>query len=221
MKIQYDEYETERAYDDFSDEQDSTIQFIKKNTVTVILAMINILIFLILEIMGDTENSQFMIDHGAVYPVLLQEQGQYWRLFTATCMHFGLMHLVNNMVMLVATGQYLESALGHFRFFLLYVIAGIGGSALSYAQMLYSNDYAVSAGASGAIFGIVGALLWVVIRNKGHYGTLTTRGLLVMIALCLYYGVTAGDVDNWGHIGGLIGGFVLCMILYHKKQQKY
>lgn len=196
-------------------------QIIHQNGVTVAIILFNIIVFIVMEIKGDTEDSRFMLEHGAVFPPLLQEDREYWRLITATFMHFGLMHLVNNMVMLAAAGQILEKALGHVKYLILYVIAGIGGSTLSYLQMLYSGEYAVSAGASGAIFGIVGALLWVVLRNKGHYETLTTRGLLLMIALCLYYGVTAGDVDNWGHVGGLLGGFVLSMIFYSKKHQTY
>ena len=68
---------------------------------------------------------------------------------------------------------------------------------------------AVSAGASGAIFGIIGGLLWIVIVNKGHYEKLTGKGLIFMIILIFYYGITEGNVDNWDHLGGLICGFVL------------
>jgi rhomboid protease GluP len=80
--------------------------------------------------------------------------------------------------------------------------------------MYLSGDYAVSAGASGAVFGIFGGLLWVVIRNKGKYADLNTKGILFMIVLCLYYGISTAGVDNWGHIGGLLTGFVASIILY-------
>jgi rhomboid protease GluP len=83
--------------------------------------------------------------------------------------------------------------------------------------MYYSGDYAVSAGASGAVFAVIGGLLWIVIRHRGHYETLTTRGLLFMIALCLYYGISTAGIDNWSHLGGLASGFVLCVILYGTK----
>ena len=73
------------------------------------------------------------------------------------------------MLILVCAGMILEKALGHVKFTILYLIAGVGGNVLSCAQMLYTKDYAVSAGASGAIFGIVGALLWIVILHRGRY----------------------------------------------------
>lgn len=187
---------------------------------TIALIVINVIIFLILESMGQTESAAFMMDHGALYPPYIQEKGQYWRLFTATFMHFGFGHLLHNMVMLGAAGQILERALGKFKFLVLYLVAGVGGCTLSYYQMLKSGEYAVAAGASGSIFGIVGALAWVVIVHKGKYETLTGKGMLGMIALCLYYGVSTGNVDNWGHIGGLIMGFVICIIFYRRNTKK-
>jgi len=181
------------------------------------LIAINILVFLILEIMGQTESAVFMMEHGAMYPPYIKEQGEYWRLFTAMFLHFGLEHLLHNMVMLGAAGQILERAVGKIKFLLIYLLAGLGGSILSYLQMLRSEEYAVSAGASGAVFGIIGALAWVVIVHKGQYETLTGKGMLVMIALCLYYGISTGNIDNWGHIGGLVMGFFMGMICVRRK----
>jgi rhomboid protease GluP len=85
--------------------------------------------------------------------------------------------------------------------------------------MIRTGDYAVAAGASGAIFGIIGGLFWIVIRHKGNYEDLTWKGMIFMIALSLYYGIASGEVDNWGHIGGLLMGFLLCMILYRKQRK--
>lgn len=190
-----------------------------KNRISVPIGLIaiNILVFLILEIMGQTESAVFMMEHGAMYPPYIKEQGEYWRLFTAMFLHFGLEHLLHNMVMLGAAGQILERAVGKIKFLLIYLIAGLGGSILSYLQMLRSEEYAVSAGASGAVFGIIGALAWVVIVHKGQYETLTGKGMLVMIALCLYYGISTGNIDNWGHIGGLVMGFFMGMICVRRK----
>lgn len=189
-------------------------------SVTVFLIAINVIIFLVLEFLGQTESAAFMMQIGAVYPPYIIEGGEYWRFITATFMHFGFEHLLNNMVMLGAAGQILERALGRGKFLILYLIAGIGGCALSFGQMLHSGDYAVAAGASGSIFGIVGALAWILILHKGRYETLTGRGMVMMILLSLYYGVSTGDVDNWGHIGGLIMGFLLCIIFYRRNTKK-
>lgn len=192
-------------------------KWIKQAYVTITLVVINCIIFLILEIMGDTLDSDFMAKMGAVWPPYIQEKGQYWRLLTATFMHFGFDHILNNMLILLCAGIILEDALGHVKYLILYLIAGIGGSTLSYLQMLHSGDYAVAAGASGAIFGIIGALLWIVIRHKGRYETLTGKGLLFMIVISLYYGIHTGGVDNWGHVGGLLMGFLMGILLYRKK----
>lgn len=189
---------------------------IKKPFITAIFVIINVAVYLILEILGDTNDAAFMVEKGAIWPPYIME-GQYWRLLTATFMHFGFEHILNNMLILVCAGVILEDALGHIKYLLFYVISGFGGSILSYLQMCYSGDYAVSAGASGAIFGIIGGLLWIVIRHKGRYETLTGKGLLFMIVISLYYGVRSGDVDNWGHLGGLLMGFLMGIILYRKR----
>lgn len=188
-----------------------------KAYVTGILVLINCIVYVVLEIIGNTTDSEFMAEIGAVWPPYLQESSQYWRLLTATFMHFGFEHILNNMLILFCAGSMLENALGHVKYLILYLLAGVGGSTLSYLQMIHSGNYAVSAGASGAIFGIIGALLWIVIVHKGRYETLTGRGLLFMIVISLYYGISSGEVDNWGHIGGLIMGFLLGIVLYRKK----
>ena len=188
--------------------------------VTIGLMLINVLVFIVLEMFGQTESGAYLMEMGAVYPPYIMEKGEYWRLFTATFMHFGFGHLLNNMVMLYAAGQILERAIGKGKYLLLYLVSGIGGCVLSYLEMLHSGEYAVSAGASGSVFGIVGALAWIVIAHRGRYETLTGKGMIGMILLCLLYGITEGNVDNWGHIGGLMMGFLLCIILYRRNTKK-
>ena len=102
--------------------------WINKAYITFALVAINCIVFVILEIMGDTQNSEFMASMGAVWPPYILEQGQYWRLLTATFMHFGFDHILNNMLILICAGIILEDALGHVKYLILYLIAGIGGS---------------------------------------------------------------------------------------------
>lgn len=96
---------------------------------------------------------------------------------------------------------------------MLYILSGLCGSFLSLYQEVRTGEFAVSAGASGAVFGIVGALIAWALWHKGKVEGLSVRGLLGMAALSLYYGFTSADVDNWGHIGGLLGGFLLGCIV--------
>ena len=195
------------------------VEAIRPNWVTIMLIVINVIVFIALEIIGDTENAEFMYLHGASFPKAIYEDGEYWRLLTAAFLHFGLDHLLNNMVILGCAGHFLEESLGHGKYLLLYLISAVGSNYISYEQMCRSNEYAVSAGASGAIFAVIGGLLWVVIRHRGRYETLTARGMVFMIVMCLYYGISTAGVDNWSHLGGLIFGFALCVILYRPKRK--
>lgn len=185
--------------------------------VTIGLIAANIIVFVLLSIMGDTQDAGYMAQRGAMYPEYVIYEGQYWRFLSAMFMHFGILHLTNNMVMLGASGTIVEKALGHFKFFITYIFAGLCGSMLSFVLMLNNQDFAVSAGASGAIFGLVGALVWVVIRNKGSYEGISRQGMIFMVVIMLYYGVSSAGVDNWDHLGGLIGGFLISIVLYRKK----
>lgn len=101
--------------------------------VTVGFVAVNVLVYVILEILGNTENSEFMVRMGAVWPPYVK-QGEYWRLFTATFMHFGFEHILNNMLVLICAGPILEKAMGHIKYLCLYLIAGVGGSTLSYVK---------------------------------------------------------------------------------------
>ena len=178
---------------------------------------VNILVFFLLEIMGDTESSGFMYAHGALYPDAILVDGEWYRLFTCMFIHFGIRHIGNNMLILFFLGDNLERALGHVKYVVLYLISGLCGSAISLTYMVKAGDYAVAGGASGAIFGVIGALIYIVIRNKGRLEDLTANRLIFMAVLSLYYGFTAEGVDNLAHLGGLVSGIILAVILYRKK----
>ena len=186
---------------------------VKLPPVTVGLVGINIVVWIVLEWMGDTQDSQFILGHGAAYLPLIVEEGEWWRLLLCMFLHFGADHLVNNMLMLGIMGMRLECVLGSVRFGILYLLSGLCGSMLSLYEEMHMAEYAVSAGASGAVFGVVGGLLACAVLNKGKIEGLTVRGLLFMAALSLYYGFSTAGVDNAGHIGGLLGGILLGIIL--------
>lgn len=166
---------------------------------------------------GNTEDSLFMLAHGAAYEPLVVHEHEFYRIFTSMFLHFGIDHLLNNMVLLGALGWNLEMEIGKIRFLIIYLAGGLGGNILSLYQGMQTEDYAVSAGASGAVFALMGGLLWVVIANRGRIGRMSGRGMVFMVALSLYFGLTSSGVDNWAHIGGLVCGFVLAMILYRRR----
>ena len=128
------------------------------------------------------------------------------------------MNILINMVVLGAVCQIVEKAMGHVKLLIIFLVSGMCGSVLSYIVMLGNNDFAVSAGASGAIFGLVGALVWIVIANRGCYEGISRQQAVFMVILMIYYGVSTQGVDNWAHGGGLVGGFVISIVLYRKKR---
>lgn len=184
---------------------------------TVALIVINIAVFLILTVFGDTEDAVFMLGHGAMYEPYIIEGHEYYRIFTCLFLHFGITHLLNNMVMLGALGWNLELEIGKIRFLVIYFGSGIAGNIVSLFYDMSIAQPSVSAGASGAIFGLMGALVYVVIANRGRLGRLSGRGMLIMVALSLYFGLTSSGVDNLAHIGGLAAGFLLAVILYRRR----
>ena len=192
----------------------------KKQKCTIILIAINVILFLFLSFSGMTEDAEYMLEHGAMYVPYMMEGNEYYRLFTSMFLHFGMDHLANNMVMLAAIGWNLEYEIGKIKFLIIYLASGLAGNILSAFGDIIVGEYAVSAGASGAVFGIIGALLYVVIRNRGRIGTISGRGLVLMIILSLYYGFTSTGVDNLAHIGGLVSGFILGVLLYWKRHGK-
>ena len=194
---------------------------IRAEYVTIALVVVNVITYLVLEWLGDTTNGFFMAEHGAMYPDFIQINHEWWRIITAGFLHFGAVHLVNNMVILYCMGSRLERVTGHLKYFLIYLVSLIGAGLLSYGMMLRTGDYAVSAGASGAIFGVIGGFLWIVILHRGRFEQITTRGIMMMIVLTIYYGFSSAGIDNWGHIGGLLAGFSATVILYHRNRQKY
>ena len=153
-----------------------------------------------------------------MYSDFVIQDHEYYRLFTCLFLHFGIEHLLNNMVILGALGWNLELQTGKIRFLLIYFGSGLFGNVVSLIFHGAAQEYTVSAGASGAIFGLMGALLWVVIANHGRLGRLSGRGMLVMVALSLYFGLSSSGVDNYAHIGGLVCGFLLALILYRKRR---
>ena len=188
---------------------------IKKEPVTVLFILLNILIFVIVDFTGGSENTVHMIACGAAYPPLILEEGETYRLFTCMFLHFGIYHIANNMLVLFVLGQRLEPVLGKVKFILVYLLGGLGGNIFSLLMETKKAEYAVSAGASGAVFAVMGAMLYVVILSRGRIQDISVRQMMIMAGFSLYFGFTSTGVDNAAHVGGLVCGFILAALLYH------
>jgi membrane associated rhomboid family serine protease len=133
--------------------------------------------------------------------------GEYYRLLTAAFLHGGVLHLALNMYAVFLFGPPLEAALGRVRFTALYLVSALGGSALSYA---FSNPAQPSLGASGAVFGLLGAFL-VVNRRLGR----DTSGVMVLLGINFVFGFVASGIDWRAHLGGLLAGALCALTLVY------
>lgn len=141
----------------------------------------------------------------------LISSGEYYRLFTAMFLHGGLMHLVLNMYALFALGPLLENVYGKGKYIIIYLASGIVSSIFSYK---FSD--AVSIGASGAIFGLLGATLIFAFRRRDEVGKNLLRNILSVIAINIFIGLNMSNIDNFAHLGGLIGGIIIAAIIKNK-----
>jgi rhomboid protease GluP len=185
---------------------------------TFVILGINAILFLIATLAGGSTSTSVLLDLGASFrPYFLR--GEYWRLVMPMFLHVGWLHLVVNCYAFFILGPILERIYGYGRFALLYVVSGIGSSALSVA--LSTN---VAAGASGAIFGIAGAMLVAGFLHRGaiprHWARAFGKGILPFIILTLILGFTAKGIDYWGHLGGLATGMALAGFLPPLQRQE-
>ncbi|SUY47870.1 rhomboid family membrane protein [Clostridium putrefaciens] len=135
--------------------------------------------------------------------------GQYYRLFMAMFLHGGLLHLGLNMYALRTTGEIVENFYGRKKFLIIYFLSGITSSLASY---VFSQS--TSVGASGAIFGLLGACLIFAYKMKEKIGKEFLRNILSVIVVNILIGVTIPNIDNFGHLGGLVGGIIISFILF-------
>ena len=191
------------------------LEEIRKEPATMALILINVLVFIAVEFTGTSQDAWHVLEYGAAYTPYIIQNGEVYRLFTSMFLHFGIEHLVNNMLVLFVLGSRLERVIGKIRFLLIYLLGGIAGNVVSLLLELKTQEFSVSAGASGAVFAVMGAMIYIVIRNKGWLGDLSMRQILVMAAFSLYFGFTSSGVDNAAHIGGLLAGFVLVVLFWH------
>ncbi len=182
----------------------------KKPIITYCLIAINIILYLLISLVGE---NFFEFDPNVLYKYgALVNQGQmtsyvdYLRIVSSIFLHGGLLHLVFNMYSLYIIGPQLESFFGKVKYIIIYMISGICGNLLS---MLFLADNNVSVGASGAIFGLLGALLYFGYHYRVYLGGVIRSQIIPLIIINLLIGYLSSGINNIAHIGGLIGGILI------------
>lgn len=179
---------------------------VHKPVVTWVLLGLIVVVFGLQTLAGGSTDTEALIRMGAKVNPLIAA-GEYWRLFTSMFLHIGLMHLAFNGYALLAIGTELERLLGWRRFLVIYLLSGLLGSLASYAF-----GSSLSAGASGAIFGLIGALAAFFTlhrRQLGRWGQSRLVNIVFLIAVNLFLGFTRPGIDNLAHMGGLVSGLGL------------
>ena len=144
---------------------------------------------------------------GANCAPLLKESHEIWRLITYMFLHGSIIHLLVNMYSLIALGNQIETFFGKWKFLVIYMLSGIAGGMLSAAL----NASVTSVGASGAIFGLLGSMLYFGFHYRAYFGQAVKLQILPVIAINLAIGFMMPNIDNWCHIGGLVAGFLVTM----------
>lgn len=175
--------------------------------VTTILIIINIVIFLLETKDGGSTNRDVALKYGAQYQPLIR-QGQYYRLFTAMFLHFGVYHLLFNMYALSAIGPAVDYVCGPVIFLIVYLGAGLSGNI---ATMILDGrgSSGLSAGASGCIFGLLGACFVLALAGYGF----SMRSILITLAINLIYGLSSKRINMMSHAGGFIGGAAIMAVI--------
>lgn len=185
--------------------------------VTSILILINIIVFIITAIASRSIldiNTTVLVDFGAKVNYLINK-GQVWRFITCAFLHGGIIHIAFNMYSLFVIGTVIERIYGWKKYLGIYLFSSITSSLLGYIL----DPTTISVGASGAIFGILGAFLWFALKEKEHLQKGVLGNIIAVILLNLYIGLTSQSIDNLGHIGGFLGGFIISIPLYNSKNK--
>ncbi len=193
-------------------------QILKYPFVSIAIVGINLLVFILCMIFPQ------IYDKGGcgIYQVLYCKD--YARVLWSTFLHSDAEHIFNNMIIVLFMGSMLEQQVGHIKYGLVYFVSGIGASLFSLWVKWYQYDWAVSIGASGAVFGLDGLLLAMVLFRR-EYMDLPVARVILVVFLSVYSGFSQNGIDNAAHVGGLLLGFVLgtgiCIYMNVKRNRVY
>ena len=181
--------------------------------ITYWLIAVNVILYVVPILFGQYNR---LINNFSVWGPAIRA-GEYYRLLTGIFLHGGLLHLLFNCYALYIIGSQVENFLGRFKFAVIYLVAGISGALFS---MIFGGNYA-SIGASGAIFGLMGALVYFGYHYRVYLGNVVKSQIIPLILLNLMLGFFMAGVDNFAHVGGLIGGTLMSIALGVKDKSSW
>ena len=183
----------------------------QNNIVTMIIIAINVVLYIITAIMSKNIldiNAYVLLYMGGNYGALVSK-GQVWRLLTCAFLHEGLVHIFFNMYALKILGPEIQYVYGKIKYLTIYLLSAIAASIFSYIF----GPQSVSVGASGAIFGLLGAILIFGIKHRKQIGKAYMMNILQVIFVNVVIGISTSNIDNAAHFGGLIIGALIALLL--------
>lgn len=177
-----------------------------KGKMTRILMAINVIVFILMTVTGGSENIENLLRFNAMSKIHVY-QGEWWRLFCPIFIHIGFFHLLMNMYFLNSVGDTFESLYGSLNFLIIYLLCGIMGNLFTYA---FGEITSVSAGASTSLYGLFGLALGIMFNYRDNeflrqFGS----SFIGIVAINIIYSFMVPGIGITGHIGGLLGGFIL------------
>ena len=184
---------------------------------TVWIVIINVAIYLGLLVAG-IEKGDYVIENCANSWDRVLNHHEWYRLITSIFLHADADHLLGNMISLCAIGLYLEKFIGTKKFLLTYFLTGIIAGLVSLGYNMYLDEGTISIGASGAIYGLCGMFIVFLIMNQKILGRGSATRLIIYIALCGFASMTSSSIDHAAHIGGIIAGILIGIIMFNMPQ---
>lgn len=185
----------------------------QKPFITYAIIFITVLMFLLMTISGGSENISVLIQYGAKFNFSIIVFNEWWRLITPIFLHIGLMHIVFNLIIVYYLGSQLEMLFGHTKYLILYLLSGVMGNIFSFAF-----NASISAGASTAIFGL---FISTIALSKLYPNRIQIQAVArqygLLIGLNILFGLFSSGIDNMGHIGGLVGGYLATHMISKSK----
>ena len=194
----------------------------RKTPITLSIITLNTILLIDMVLLGGIKEN--LIPFGGLYPALIKEDGSYYRFLTSMFLHGDILHYASNNFVLYFLGGNLERILGKFRFSILYLNSGLVGSV---AVFFLSDPDTVTIGSSGAIFGVMGGLLVLSFVHGSWFTEIGKRNIRNLAAINLIFTFVFPFISIWGHLGGLVGGMLLILLLtpkipdYIKKDPRY
>lgn len=177
-----------------------------KKKATLIILAANLLLYLVMEFLGGSTNTGVLVYFGAMFKPLVQ-MGEWWRFITPIFLHIGFTHLLMNSYSLFILGQSFETLYGSVKFVIIYLLSGIMGNLMTFGM---GSDMTVSAGASTSIYGLFGLGIAILLfYREDRLLQEFSRSFVVLLVINLVYSFTVPGIDMLGHLGGVLGGFLL------------